>query len=146
MRDEGPEVRRDKEFEEMQEPDVQPEEMPEMGQELEEEATTSEIAASEEAQSEKAEEKKEQKTYTEEIRVTGKQLQETIEKLLRESSVRRIKVKNKQGRVLLDIPVWAAAAGSVAVLIASVPVFVVGALGGALYGLRVEVERVEESK
>jgi len=143
MRNDGPEARRDEEFEEMQEPDVQPEEAPEMGQELEEEATTSEIAASEAAQSEKAEEKKE-KTYTEEIRVTGRQLQETLEKLLRESSVRRIKVKNKQGRVLLDIPVWAAAAGGTAVLIASVPIFVIGVLGGALYGLKIEVERVEE--
>lgn len=143
MKEEGPEVRKGEEFEAMQEPDVQPEETPEMEQGLEGEATTKEIAASEAAQGEKAEEKKE-RTYTEEIRVTGKQLQETVERLLRESSVRRIKVKNKQGRVLLDIPVWAAAAGGTAVLIASVPIFVIGVLGGALYGLRIEVERVEE--
>lgn len=140
MKNEAFDMNRNEEFEEMQEPDVQPEESSEMGRSLEEEATTKEIAESEAAQ---AEEKKE-KTYTEEMRVTVRQLQGTIQKLLRESNVRRIKIKNRQGRVLLDIPVWAAAAGGTALVLAAPIITVIGVAGGAIYGLRVEVERVEE--
>jgi len=63
----------------------------------------------------------------EEIKVTGAKLMEKLKALIKEGNVRRIVLKNPQGRVLLDMPLNAgiaatallpfwAAVGSVAVL------------------------------
>ena len=47
----------------------------------------------------------------EELKVASHQLKETVEKLVHEGNVRRIIVKNGEGRVLLDMPLAAGIAG-----------------------------------
>lgn len=44
--------------------------------------------------------------WTEELSVTADKLVDTVKGLARESNVRRIVVKNKDGRVLISIPLW----------------------------------------
>ena len=52
------------------------------------------------------------RTFTERVSVTGGELIETVQALLREAAVRRISVQDKDGRTLLDIPLYAGVAGA----------------------------------
>ena len=49
----------------------------------------------------------------EEIKVTGRKLKGTIKALVREGNVRRVVIRNAQGRTLLDMPLTAGVAGAV---------------------------------
>jgi hypothetical protein len=50
-------------------------------------------------------------TWSEELSVAGNQLVKTVQSLLREAVVRKIIVKDHTGRTLLEIPLYAGAAG-----------------------------------
>lgn len=77
---------------------------------------------------------------SEDIQTKGRSIKSTLENLLQEGNIRRILVKNKHGRVLLDIPVtagvgtvaaaaflapWAVAIGAIAAFVSSVTITVV---------------------
>ena len=49
----------------------------------------------------------------EEIKVAGNKLKDTLKKLIREGNVRRVIVRNADGRTLLDMPLSAGLAGAV---------------------------------
>ena len=51
----------------------------------------------------------------EEIKVTGDKLKATLKALVREGNVRRVVIRNAQGRTLLDMPLAAGVAGAVLV-------------------------------
>ncbi len=53
------------------------------------------------------------KTFTEEIKVSGEQLVETVKKLVHEANIRRIIIKNEKGNSLLEIPVSVATVGAI---------------------------------
>ncbi len=53
-----------------------------------------------------------EKTFTEEIKVSGAQLVETVKTLLHEANIRRIIIKNDKGESLLEIPVTIASVGA----------------------------------
>ncbi|MHB8842158.1 MAG: DUF4342 domain-containing protein, partial [Candidatus Aquicultor sp.] len=57
------------------------------------------------------------------------------------STVNLIKVKNREGRVVLDIPVWAAAVTGAAAVILAPIVAAIGVVGGLVADFKVEVER-----
>jgi hypothetical protein len=70
---------------------------------------------------------------------SGDALRENIDRLIREGTVRRIVVRDKEGRTVLDLPLTA---GLVAVLVA--PMIAAAASAVALAGgWRLEVERTE---
>ena len=48
-----------------------------------------------------------------EIKVTADKLKSTLKSILREGNVRRIVIRNAQGRTLLDMPLAAGVAGAV---------------------------------
>ena len=52
-------------------------------------------------------------SYTEEIKVTGSKLLDTVKNLVRSGNVRRIVVRNAAGRTVLDVPLTAGLAGAV---------------------------------
>jgi hypothetical protein len=54
-----------------------------------------------------------EKTFTEEIKVSGEQLVETVKKLVHEANIRRIIIKNEKGNSLLEIPVSVATVGAI---------------------------------
>ena len=81
----------------------------------------------------------EAKSTWERLNVAGDQLVDTLKKLLREGSVRRIVVR-KQGRTLLDVPVNAGVVG-----LALAPFWLTAAAVAALVGgLTLDVERRPE--
>jgi hypothetical protein len=45
------------------------------------------------------------------------QLKDTLDSLAHESTVRRVKIKNREGRTVLDVPMWLAAAGGAGAII-----------------------------
>ncbi len=60
-----------------------------------------------------------EKTFTEEIKVSGAQLVETVKKLLHEANIRRIIIKNEKGESLLEIPVTIASVGALLLPVAA---------------------------
>lgn len=52
-------------------------------------------------------------SYTEEIKVTGGKLLDTVRNLVRAGNVRRVVVRNAEGRTVLDVPLSAGVAGAV---------------------------------
>ena len=53
----------------------------------------------------------EESTMSEEFVVKGEELVETVKKLAREAGVRRIVIRNKDGRTLIEIPIILGVAG-----------------------------------
>jgi hypothetical protein len=60
---------------------------------------------------EEMEEKEQERITTEEFKVKGEELVESIKKLIQEAGVRRIVVQQKDGRVLVEIPMVIGLAG-----------------------------------
>ncbi|MBP8949831.1 MAG: DUF4342 domain-containing protein [Candidatus Promineofilum sp.] len=52
------------------------------------------------------------RTFTERVSVTGGELVETVQGLLREAAVRKITIQDKDGRTLVEIPLYAGIAGA----------------------------------
>ena len=53
----------------------------------------------------------EMRTFTERVSVTGGELVETVQALLREAAVRKITVKSQSGKTLVELPLALGAAG-----------------------------------
>ena len=53
------------------------------------------------------------KGFTEELKVEGKELVETVKRIIHEGNVRRVVVRNPEGRTILDVPVNAGVLGAV---------------------------------
>jgi hypothetical protein len=51
-------------------------------------------------------------TITEEFKVVGRELIDTLKKIVREGGVRRVVVRSPEGRTLLDVPLAAGVAGA----------------------------------
>ena len=74
---------------------------------------------------------------TEEQRVSGEGLVQRVKELVREGNVRRIKVKNEEGRTLLEIPLTIGVVG-----VALIPVWVaLGAIAALAADYTLEIER-----
>ena len=77
----------------------------------------------------------------EEIKVTGSQLVDTVKGLIKEGNVRRIIVKNREGKEVFEVPLTLGVVG-----IAVAPLLVaVGAVAGFMNEWTVVVERDEKA-
>jgi hypothetical protein len=81
----------------------------------------------------------EEKTFKEEIKVTGQQLVETVKKLVHEGNVRRLIIKNEKGETLIEIPVTFATVGVVLLPV----VAALGAIAALATNCTVEVIKVK---
>jgi len=89
------------------------------------------------AQTKKQTKNKKEEKY-EEFKVKGKELVEKVKEIIKEGNVRRIIIKNKKGKSLLEIPVTVAVVGTV-----FAPIF---AALGAMAALVSECSIVVEKK
>ena len=80
-----------------------------------------------------------EKTYTEEFRVEGEKIIAKIKELLHEGNIRKVIIKDKDGKVLMEIPVTI---GVVGVLIAP-QLAALGAIAALLSEATVVVEKAE---
>lgn len=77
---------------------------------------------------------------TEEFRVDGSQVVQKIKELVHEGNIRRIVLKNEEGKSLLEIPLTLGVVGA-----ALLPVFAaIGALAALVAKLTIVVEKVED--
>ncbi|MEY2817201.1 MAG: hypothetical protein RL275_664 [Chloroflexota bacterium] len=82
-----------------------------------------------------------EKTYTEEFRVEGEKIITKIKELLHEGNIRKVIIKDKGGKILMEIPVTI---GVVGVLIAP-QLAALGAIAALLTEATVVVEKAEPS-
>lgn len=80
-----------------------------------------------------------EKTRTEEFRVDGEKIVSKIKELLHEGNIRKVIIKDKDGKILLEIP---ATIGVVGVLIAP-QLAALGAIAALLTEATVVVEKTE---
>lgn len=98
-----------------------------------------EMAAASESIHIDEEELADEKTWTEDVQMAGSDVLDFVKKVYQESTARRIIVKNKDGRVLIDMPVVVGALG----LLPGIFVYTIVALGVALLSqCTITVERV----
>ena len=79
-----------------------------------------------------------QRTVTEEFRVSGEAVVSKVKELVREGNVRRITIKNDDGKVLIEIPLTIGVIGTVLL-----PVWAaIGAIAALVANLTISVEKV----
>lgn len=81
-----------------------------------------------------------EKTFQEEIKVTGDQLVETVKKLVHEANVRKLIIKNENGEALLEIPVSFASVGAILLPVLAA----LGALAALVTNCTIEVVKAEQ--
>lgn len=80
-----------------------------------------------------------ERTAREEFRVSGEAVVAKVKELVREGNVRRVTIKNDEGRTLLEIPLTIGVIGTVLL-----PVWAaLGAMAALVANLTIAVERVE---
>ncbi len=82
----------------------------------------------------------EEKTYTEEFQVSGEELLAKIKELVHEGNIRRVMIRNQDGRTLIDIPLTF---GVVGALLAP-QLAALGAIAALLTKGTIVVEKVEK--
>jgi len=83
----------------------------------------------------------EEKVRTEEFQVDGDQLVAKIKELLHEGNIRRISIRNEEGRTLLDLPLTVGVVG--ALLLPQLAAL--GAIAALLTNATIVIEKVEDS-
>lgn len=82
-----------------------------------------------------------ERTAREEFRVSGEAVVAKVKELVREGNVRRVTIKNDEGRTLLEIPLTIGVIGTVLL-----PVWAaLGAMAALVANLTIAVERVERA-
>ena len=82
----------------------------------------------------------EEKTFTEEIQTTGEQLVTKVRELVHEGNVRRIIVKNEEGRTLIEIPLTLGVVGALLLPVAAA----LGAIAALVTDCTIVVEKVKD--
>jgi hypothetical protein len=85
-----------------------------------------------------------ERTFTEEIKVAGRDLVKRIRKLIAEGNVRRMIIRKADGTRLLEVPLTAGVAAGGVVTILQPALVVLGALAMLLAEFKVEVVRVKD--
>ncbi|MDA0699805.1 MAG: DUF4342 domain-containing protein [bacterium] len=81
---------------------------------------------------------RQERTFSEEFRVSGEAVIAKVKELVREGNVRRITIKNEEGKSLIEVPLTIGVIGTVLL-----PVWaVIGAIAALVANLTIAVERV----
>ena len=83
----------------------------------------------------------EEKVRTEEIQTTGEELIAKVKELVREGNIRRIIIKNEEGKTLIEIPLTLGVVGAVLLPVLAA----VGAVAALVADCTIVVEKVEDS-
>lgn len=87
---------------------------------------------------------KNERSWTEEIKVTGSELVDRIKELMEEGNVRRLIIRKPDGQSLLEIPLTAGVAVGGVVTIMAPVLAALGALAALIAEFKVEVVREDE--
>jgi hypothetical protein len=81
------------------------------------------------------------RTFSEELEVAGSQLVERVRELIEEGNVRRLIIRNQEGRTLIEIPLTIGAVAGGALLVFYPVLAGLVAIGGLVARVRIEVVR-----
>ena len=82
----------------------------------------------------------EERTWTEEIQTTGEQLLAKVKELVHEGNVRRVIIKDEEGKTLIEVPLTLGVVGAVLL-----PVWAaIGAIAALVTDCTIVVEKAEE--
>lgn len=87
-------------------------------------------------------EQKDSKTTREEFKVSGEQLIAKVKELFREGNVRRVIIKEKNGKILIELPVTATVIG----VVIAPTLAAVGAIAALVTECTIVVERLDDTK
>lgn len=88
----------------------------------------------------KEEKKKEGKSKTEEFKINANEVVDKIKELIHEGNIRRIILKNEEGKTLIEIPLTLGLVGA-----ALLPIWAaVGAIAALVAKMTIVVEKVED--
>lgn len=80
-------------------------------------------------------------TFSEKFEVAGENLVATVKKLMSDASVRRIIVRNQQGRQLISIPLTFGIAGGALAIFMAPFISALAAIGAAMARVKLEIIR-----
>ncbi|HLU09276.1 MAG TPA: DUF4342 domain-containing protein [Oceanobacillus sp.] len=83
------------------------------------------------------------RTFSEELEVAGNQLVERVRELIEEGNVRRLIIRNPEGRTLIEIPLTIGVVAGGALLVFYPVLAGLAAIGGLVARVRIEVVREE---
>jgi hypothetical protein len=83
------------------------------------------------------------RAFSEELEVAGNQLVERVRELLEEGNVRRLIIRNPEGRTLIEIPLTIGVVAGGALLVFYPVLAGLAAIGGLVARVRIEVVREE---
>ena len=89
---------------------------------------------------------KEDRSWVEEIEVSGDKLKEKVEGLAAEASVRRIRIKEPDGDIAVDIPLTVGAVAGGAIALAAPILALIGVIAAFFAKVKVEIVREEADK
>jgi len=89
---------------------------------------------------------KHDKAVTEEVEVSADKLMEKVKDWAAEASVRRIRIKEPDGDIAVDIPLSVGAVAGGAVVVAAPILAIIGALVAFFSKVKVEIVREEDEK
>jgi hypothetical protein len=90
-----------------------------------------------------SEAKAEEKVSVEEFTISGNDLVAKVKELVHEGNIRRIIIKNEEGRVLIEIPLTVGVVGGVLSAALFPVIAAVGAIGAVVAHLTVAIEKRE---
>lgn len=83
------------------------------------------------------------RTFSEELEVAGNQLVERVRELIADGNVRRLIIRNPEGRTLIEIPLTIGVVAGGALLVFYPVLAGLAAIGGLVARVRIEVVREE---
>ena len=84
----------------------------------------------------------EEKIRKEEFAVSGEKLVSTVKKMVREGNIRRITIKNKEGKILIEIPLTFGVVGALFLPTLAA----IGAIAALVTECTIIVEKIEEDE
>jgi len=86
----------------------------------------------------------EKSSFGEEIRVAGKELVDKVRELIAQGNIRKIIVRNEQGKKLLEIPLTGSVVVGGVLAVFAPMLLAIGALAGFAAKLRVQIIRTDD--
>ena len=90
--------------------------------------------------------KQDERTWIEEIEISSEKLKEKVESLAAEASVRRVRIKEPDGDIAVDIPLTVGAVAGGAIVLAAPVLALIGVVAAFFAEVKVEIVREEAAE
>jgi len=88
--------------------------------------------------------KNDENTFVEEIEVASNELVDRVKQMIEDGNVRRLIIRQSDGRMLLEVPLTAGVVGAGALAIFAPVLAALGALAALVARVKIEIVRVED--